>query len=120
MKGHVYIRNLHVRAYHGVLEQERRVGNDYIVNVGVKYPLDKACESDEVGDTLNYAELADIIKQEMAVSSNLLEHVARRIADAIIAEYPRTNSVKIDIMKVAPPMLADCDGAGVRITVYNT
>lgn len=108
-----------VHAYHGVLEQERRVGNDYVVNVRVKYPLDKACESDDVNDTLNYSELANIVTQEMAVSSSLLEHVAKRICMAVINEFPLTESVMIDIKKTAPPMSADCDGAGVRITIYN-
>ncbi len=119
MKGQVYIQNMRLHAYHGVLEQERRVGNDYVMNVRVRYPLDRACESDDVSDTLSYAELANIVRQEMAVSSKLLENVAQRICNAVIREYPETESVSIDIKKIAPPMSADCDGAGVRITIYN-
>lgn len=119
VKGQVYIRNLRIRACHGVLEQERKVGNDYVVNVVVDYPLDKACESDDVNDTLNYAGLAAIVRREMEVNSNLLEHVARRIADAVLAGFPVTEAVEVDLMKVAPPMSADCDGAGVRIKVLN-
>jgi dihydroneopterin aldolase len=110
---------MRLHAYHGVLEQERRVGNDYVMNVRVRYPLDRACESDDVSDTLSYAELANIVRQEMAVSSKLLENVAQRICNAAIREYPETESVSIDIKKIAPPMSADCDGAGVRITIYN-
>jgi dihydroneopterin aldolase len=110
---------MRLHAYHGVLEQERRVGNDYVMNVRVRYPLDRACESDDVSDTLSYAELANIVRQEMAVSSKLLENVAQRICNAVIREYPETESVSIDIKKIAPPMSADCDGAGVRITIYN-
>jgi len=119
VKGQVYIQNMRLHAYHGVLEQERRVGNDYVMNVRVRYPLDRACESDDVSDTLSYAELANIVRQEMAVSSKLLENVAQRICNAVIREYPETESVSIDIKKIAPPMSADCDGAGVRITIYN-
>ena len=120
IKGQVYIQNMRLHAFHGVMEQERRVGNEYVVNVVVDYPLEVACNSDDVNDTLSYAELADLIRQEMAVSSNLLEHVAQRIGNAVIREYPETESVLIDIRKIAPPMSADCDGAGVRVTVSSS
>lgn len=107
---------MRLHAFHGVLEQERRVGNDYVVNVSVDYPLHEACQSDDVRDTLNYAVLADIVKEQMSVPCNLVEYVARRIADAIMTTFPLTEAVTIDIRKVAPPMSADCDGAGVMIT----
>ena len=107
---------MRLHAFHGVLEQERRVGNDYVVNVSVDYPPHEACQSDDVRDTVNYAVLADIVKEQMSVPSNLVEYVARRIADAIMTTFPLTEAVTIDIRTVAPPMSADCDGAGVMIT----
>ena len=100
-------------------KQERNVGNDYIVNVSVQYPLEQACDSDDVNDTLNYASLADIVKEEMIVPSNLLEHVAQRIGKSIFAQFPLTESATIDIKKIAPPFSVDCDGAGVRITMQS-
>ncbi len=111
----IYIRDMSLHAYHGVLEQERRVGNDYVINITVDYPFMDACDSDDVSDTLNYANLAELIKREMAIQSNLLEHVAHRICRAIYREFPRTECVEIDIRKIAPPMPADCAGAGVRL-----
>ena len=110
---------MRLHAFHGVLEQERRVGNDYVVNVSVDYPLHEACQSDDVRDTLNYAVLADIVKEQMNVPSSLLEHVAKRIADAVMTKFPLAETVTIDIRKVAPPMSADCDGAGVRVVVKS-
>ena len=110
---------MRLHAFHGVCEQEHVVGNDYVINVTVTYPLDSACQSDDVNDTLNYAVLADIIRQEMAVSSSLLEHVAGRIAKTVMERFPLTEAITVDIMKVAPPMSVDCDGAGVRITIVN-
>lgn len=117
MTGQVYIKDLRLHAYHGVMEQERKVGNDYVVNVCVDYPLQRACATDEVGDTLNYAVLADMVKSEMSKPSNLLEHVAGRIADSVIARFPDAEAVTVDILKVAPPISVDMEGAGVRITV---
>ena len=75
----IELKDVRLYAFHGVLEQERRVGGDYSVSLRVHYNICKAMETDDVNDTLNYAHLLDIIKQEMAVPSNLLEHVAGRI-----------------------------------------
>ncbi len=114
-QGKIYIQNLRLHAFHGVLPQERVVGNDYVINVTVDYPLDAAGESDDVADTLNYAELADVIKEEMAVQSNLLEHVVARIAKAVLKRFVAAETVEIDLRKIAPPMPVDADGAGVRL-----
>lgn len=118
--GQVYIRNVRMHAYHGVLPQERVVGNDYVVNLEVDYPIGVACDTDNVADTMNYAVAAEVIRREMCVQSNLLEHVANRIADAIIKVFPLTERVMVDIEKIAPPMSVDCDGAGVRIVKENS
>ena len=115
----IYIKDMRLHAFHGVLPQERVVGNDYVINVVVDYPFEAACLSDDVADTLNYAELAEVIKQEMAVQSNLLEHVAHRICTAIIRQFPKTRKVSIDLRKVTPPMSVDCSGAGVRVQIEN-
>ena len=113
----VYIRNMRLHAYHGVLEQERVVGNDYVVNVTVGYPWQSAAESDDVCDTLNYAVLAEIVKREMSVPSNLLEHVAMRIARAVKDEFPLCVSISLDIRKIAPPIEYDTDGCGVTLNM---
>lgn len=113
----IHISDLRLHAFHGVLSQERTVGNDYIINVHVGYPWMHATVSDDVSDTLNYADLACLIKEEMAVPSALLEHVAGRIANRIINAYPETTSVQLKITKVAPPMSADCKGAGVELII---
>ena len=117
--GIIYLENLRLHAYHGVGEQEHHVGNDYVINVNVEYPIGTACLSDDVNDTLNYAVLADIVKTEMSVPSKLLEHVAYRIWEAVLSRFPLTESATIDIKKIAPPFSADCDGAGVRITMQT-
>lgn len=113
--GTIYIRNMRVRAYHGVLEQERVVGNDYVVSLKVDYPIEAACLSDDVTDTMNYAEAAEIIKKEMAQQSNLLENVAYRIGNAILTAFPLATKATVDLRKIAPPMPIDSDGAGVTI-----
>ena len=111
---YVFLRNVRFYAFHGVLPQERSVGGDYLLNLRVGYPVEKAMESDEVGDTLNYATLFDLVKREMNIPSQLLEHVAGRIVKAITAAFPAVTSVDLELTKQNPPMGADCDGAAVE------
>ena len=111
----VYIKDMRLHAFHGVLPQERTIGNDYVINVTVDYPWRHAAESDDVCDTLNYAVLANIIKQEMAAPSNLLEHVAMRIANSVKAKFALTSAISIDIRKIAPPISYVTEGCGVTL-----
>lgn len=112
---YISLRNIRFHAFHGVMPQERRVGGDFLVNLRVGYPLEQAMQSDEVGDTLNYATLYEVVKTEMMQPSNLLEHVAGRIAEAIAERFPQVTSIDLALTKQNPPMGADCDGAGVEI-----
>ena len=95
------------------------MGAVFLVNLRVGYPLEKAMESDEVGDTLNYAEIYALVKKEMDVPSKLLEHVAGRISSAIEKRYPQVTSIDLELTKKNPPMGADCEGAGVEIHLIN-
>ena len=112
--GYVILRNVRFHAFHGVLPQERQVGGDFLLTLRVGYPLDKAMESDKVEDTLNYASLYTLAKREMDIPSQLLEHVAGRIAKAIINAFPAVTSVDLELIKQNPPMGADSDGAAVE------
>ena len=116
---YIILRNVRFHAFHGVMPQERKVGADFLVNLRVGYPLEQAMQSDEVGDTLNYAALYEVVKAEMMQPSNLLEHVAGRIADAIVKHFPQVTSIDLALTKQNPPMGADCDGAGVEIHLIN-
>lgn len=117
--GYIILRNVRFHAFHGVLPQERQVGGDFLVNLRVGYPFEKAMESDEVGDTLNYATLFDLVKREMNIPSQLLEHVAGRIVKAIVAAFPAVTSIDLELIKQNPPMGADSDGAGVEVHFKN-
>jgi len=91
------------------------VGNDYEVTLRVGYDVGKAMESDDVADTMNYAELLEVVRREMAIPSNLIEHVAGRIGKAVLQQWPQATSVEVKLTKLNPPMGADCDGASVFI-----
>lgn len=115
----IFLSNVRLYAYHGVMEQERRVGAWFVVSVAVGYDISQAMETDEVTHTLSYADLLDVLKREMAVPSNLLEHVCGRIVSAIRTTFPQVYSIELKLTKLNPPMGADCDGAGVELYWSN-
>ena len=115
--GYISLRNVRFHAFHGVLPQERQVGGDFLVTVRVGYPLERAMETDNVDDTLDYAALYALVKKEMAAPSKLLEHVAGQIVKAITTSFPKVTSVDLELTKLNPPMGADCEGAAVEVHV---
>ena len=115
----IFLKNIRFHAYHGVLEQENTVGNDYLVNLSLEYDFSRAIQTDELNGTINYAEVYELLKREMAKPSKLLEHVAGRIGDSLFAAYPSIKEIQLSVTKINPPMGADSDGAGVEVVLTN-
>ena len=86
--GSISLEAMQFMAYHGVLPEEREEGNLFLVDFKCTYDIGKAMISDDLADTLDYGHIHAIVAEEMAVPSNLLEHVAGRIASRISAEHP--------------------------------
>lgn len=117
--GYILLKEVRFHAFHGVMPQERTVGADFLVTLRLGYDITKAMRTDEVKDTLNYAEVYRVMKAEMAQPSALLEHVAGRIANAILQQFPAVRSIDLELTKKNPPMGADCEGAGVELHLIN-
>ncbi len=112
---YINLLGLRFHAFHGVMAQEQLVGNDYLLDVRVRYDLSKAMLSDDVNDTLNYATVYEMIRQEMQIPSCLLEHVAYRIGNRLMTTFPQIESIDIHLTKKNPPMGADGDGAMIEL-----
>lgn len=117
--GKVYIKDMRFYARHGVLAQETSVGAEFRVSLEAEYPLEEAIDTDDVQTTLNYADVFAIVQEEMAIPSKLIEHVAGRIGQRLLKEMPKIRKLMVNIMKVNPPMEADCCGAGVQLYFIN-
>ena len=119
MKTSVFIDEVRFHAFHGVMPQERTVGADFTVSLRVEYDFSRAVETDDLADTISYADLYNILKAEIAVPSRLLEHVAGRIVRSIADRYPQVDAIHVRLAKDNPPMGADCRGAGVELHFIN-
>ena len=113
----IYLDDMRFYACHGVMEQERRVGGEYSVSLTAEVELTEAVRTDDVADTVNYAELYTLVEREMAVPSKLLEHVAGRIGRCAMESFERITTLTVRVTKLNPPMGADCKGASVEIKV---
>ena len=112
---YITLKEVRFHAFHGVMPQERIVGGDFLVTLRVGYPLATAMASDDVKDTLDYATLYKLVEQEMQQPSNLLEHVAGRVAEVVEKAFPLVSSIDLTLTKLNPPLGADCQGANVEI-----
>nr|WP_247672583.1 dihydroneopterin aldolase [Aquimarina sp. MMG016] len=102
--GLVKLKNIKVYAYHGCLVEEKKIGSDYRVDLKVKADLTTSAETDKLADTVDYVHLNFIVKEEMAIRSKLLEHVAERILVRILKEIPMVEKATIDVSKINPPI----------------
>ena len=114
---YIYIKGVKFHAFIGVSDIERKVGNDYTIDLRIKYPFQKAMFSDEVEDTLNYAETYNIIKQTMKKPTKLLEYSANLIIDNLKSSFPLIQTIDLKLTKLNPPMGADCNGDGVELHI---
>jgi 7,8-dihydroneopterin aldolase/epimerase/oxygenase len=103
-------------AYHGVMPQERVVGNNFIVNLTLTVPIQKALITDDLNDTLNYAAVYEVVKREMNISSNLIEHVAGRIVRALKAEFPQIEAIDLKLSKLNPPIVGEVASASIILS----
>ena len=109
--------SLRFYAYHGAEPQETIVGAWYIVSIAIKTDATLAVQTDDLNGTINYAKVAEIIKKQMGVRSALLEHVAGRIANSLLTEFPAINSLTVKVCKQNPPVCVPCETSGFTLTV---
>ena len=102
--GLIHLENLEFYAYHGCYKEEQIAGTKFMVNVTLETNMDKPADSDDINDALNYQLAYDVIKHEMAKQSNLLEHVAKRILDALFKRFTQLEHAAVKIAKMNPPM----------------
>lgn len=118
-RSYIYIKEARFHAYHGVLPQEQTVGQDFLVSVRCGLDISSAMDHDMVEVTLDYGVLYRLIEREMAIKSQLVEHVAGRIARSVFDTFPMVTTLNLSITKLNPPIGADCQGAGVEVHLIN-
>lgn len=109
----IEVENIRLYAYHGCLPEEAKIGSEYRCDVWVDADLTASAYSDRLSDTVDYVALTAIVKEEMAIRADLLEHAARRITERIMAEHGLVQRARVRVAKCSPPIEADVQAVAV-------
>lgn len=113
----ITLENIEIHAFHGVLPQERLVGGLYVVDISLTVPDETSTETDCLEHTVNYADVYDVIKEEMAVPSKLIEHVAGRIVRRVKKDFPLVSKVRVKLTKKHPPIAGANINANIELCI---
>jgi len=116
--GLITVEGIRVFAYHGHLPEEAILGGHFIVNVWVEADTVEVEKTDYLNHTVDYVKIIAIVKEQMAIRSNMIEHSAKRIVDAILT-LDKVKKVTVELEKVLPPIDATFDKISVTAEGEN-
>lgn len=112
----IQIEGMEFYAYHGHYEEERYVGNRFLLDISIETDTSAAEISDNIEDALNYQHVYVLIKEEMEeTNSHLLENIGRRIIDRIKNNISGIRKISLKIQKMNPPMGGQIQSVSVTI-----
>lgn len=100
----IALENMEFFAYHGCFSEEQIIGTRFIVDLYIEADTTRAEQTDKLSQTINYQDVFLLVKDQMAIKSNLLEHVGRRILAALKERFPEVISARIKVSKMNPPL----------------
>jgi dihydroneopterin aldolase len=97
--------------YHGVFPEENKLGQRFYVDAELVMPLEKPGKSDQLEDTINYAEVFFVIKEIVEGRKyKLIEALAENIASELLHTYTSINEVTVRVIKPHPPVNVHFEG----------
>ncbi len=113
----IFLSGMEFYGYHGVFAAENQLGQRFRVDLECSLDLSLAGESDELEDTISYADLYQLIRMIMEQESHvkLLERLAHRIFTAIFAQFSQIEEVMVRVIKPDPPIPGHYENVGVEM-----
>ncbi len=112
----ITLTGLRASAFHGVLEQERRSGQIFLLDVTIYLPLANAATTDDLDKTIHYGDLAEEIVAAVETDPvDLIETVAQRVADVVLA-HKLAVFTRVTVHKPSAPILVPFEDVSVTIT----
>lgn len=112
----IELRGISAWAHHGVLAHETELGQEFTLDLVLHVDLSVAAASDELDDTVDYGTVASAAHAALVgPSARLVEHVAGRVADAVLAVDPRIAAVDVALHKPAAPLVVPATDVVVRV-----
>ena len=117
MSDQIVLTGIHGFGYHGLFEQERKDGQDFFVDLTLSVDLTAASLSDAIDDTVNYAEITDLVVEEITNNPvNLIEKLAARIAERVLNQHLKVTSITVTVHKPQAPVAAQLKDIAVVVT----
>lgn len=111
----ITLNNMQFYAHHGCFDTEQKIGTYFTVDVEYTYDASEAIDTDNVEKAINYAEVYNVIKEQMMIPSHLIENVAYRIKKALLKEFSSISSAKVTVSKLNPPIGGDIEKVSVTL-----
>ena len=112
----IIIKELKLYAYHGVNPEEKIEGQNFVLDIECKADLSLPCKTDNVDDTVSYAQIIKLIKKVfIAEKYDLIEKAAQVVADSVLENFEKIQSIKVTLKKPEAPMKADFEYVAVQI-----
>ena len=105
--GRIIIRDVKTYAFHGCLPAEKKIGGVYKTTIWIDGDFTESEKEDDLTKTVDYEKVTSLILDEMKQSSDLIEHVARRILNKTLSTFSNIKKLKVKIVKIKPPVSAD-------------
>lgn len=115
MPDFISIKDLRFHAYHGHLPAERITGNTFVVDLKIETDLSISGKSDNLEDTVDYVSIMELVTEVMETPSDLIEHVAERIAATIKKKHDTISGLEVTVKKQKPPLHFDLKAVEVTI-----
>ena len=113
----IKIRDLEIYGHHGVMKEENVLGQKFLVSLALYTDTRAAGESDNLADSVNYAEVSYLVKEQMEKETyRLIEAAAEQLAKKILLKFPLVKKVEVEIKKPWAPILLPLDTVSVSIT----
>lgn len=113
----ITIKNLKLFAYHGVNPEEKENGQNFYIDLDYYLNMQRACENDNLDDTVSYAKVVKAVNRAFTAQSfDLIEKAAQTVADAVLDEFEAITRVDITLKKPEAPVKADFDYMAVSIS----
>jgi len=98
------IQNIECHSFHGCLPEESKIGARFRVDVDFESDFSKAVMSDDLSMAVDYVMVHKVVREEMAIPSKLIEHVAGRILQHLKVAFPDVIHCSVSITKYNPPV----------------
>ncbi len=114
----IIIKDLRIFAYHGVNPEEKINGQNFELDITCFLDLSLPCISDNVEDTVSYAKVIKLARRVFVEKKDdLIERAARRVAEAVLREYPQIEKITVLLKKPEAPISADFGYVAVQISL---